>query len=72
MSKLDEAFSEGSSVSMMRVQSALMFIVSVVFLFRNVNLDTLTWEGFLLVTFLFGMAFFPKTIQKKYETLVTR
>ncbi len=72
MGVIKETMGEQGAVSLMRVQSALMFVVSTVYLFTNVTLKELTWEGFLLVTFLFGMSFFPKTIQKKYEKLITK
>lgn len=68
MATVKEVFSESSDrLSYMRVFSALMFGVATVFLFLKVNMDTLTWVGFALVALLYGLAFFPKAVQKKYE-----
>jgi hypothetical protein len=56
-------------VSLIRVLSVCMFIESTIFLFTKVVLKDLTWQGMALIAFLYGLAFFPKVIQKKYEQI---
>jgi len=61
-------FSENQGrLSFMRVASGLMWIVSTIYLFMKVDINQLTWPGFALIALLYGLAFFPKVIQKKYE-----
>jgi len=67
-SEVKEIFSQtGGGVSFMRVASGVMLVVAIIFLFLRVNMDTLNWPGLALIALLFGFAFFPKAIQKKYE-----
>ena len=66
---IEALFSSDPSVSFMRVMSFFMFVEATIFLFTKVVLRDLTWQGFALIAFLYGLAFFPKVIQKKYEQL---
>jgi hypothetical protein len=68
-SYIEALFSNDPRVSFMRVMSFFVFIEATVFLFTKVILRDLTWQGFALIAFLYGLAFFPKVIQKKYEQL---
>jgi hypothetical protein len=56
-------------VSLVRVLSVCMFIEASIFLFTKVVLKDLTWQGMALIAFLYGLAFFPKVLQKKYEQI---
>lgn len=66
---IEALFSSDPSVSFMRVMSFFMFVEATIFLFTKVVLRDLTWQGFALIAFLYGLAFFPKVIQSKYEQL---
>jgi len=66
---IEALFSNDPKVSFIRVMSFFMFIEATIFLFSKVILRELTWQGFALIALLYGLAFFPKVIQKKYEQL---
>jgi hypothetical protein len=66
---IETLFSNDPKVSFIRVMSFFVFIEATVFLFIRVELKDLSWPGVAVIALLYGLAFFPKVIQKKYEQL---